>query len=61
MEITIKLTKDEVNFIKCFLEEYYNGDFCGDSTEKYDKLADSISRKIRSGGERFWFDTGRED
>ena len=42
----IELTKDEVNFIQYFLEEYYNGDFVGGEYSELDKLADSISDKL---------------
>ena len=43
----IDLTKQEAEFIKYFLEEYYNGDFVGGECDEYDKLAESISRKLK--------------
>ena len=45
----IELTDKEVEFIKYFLEEYYNGDFVGGECTEYDKLADSISEKLNRG------------
>ena len=42
----IELTQEEAQFIGFFLEEYYNGDsVCGEN-DTYDKLANSISKKL---------------